>query len=131
MDAGRYQVLPKQSYEAAWFFEYADGKKREGIFNYTGEGSDSAFSQPKENLVRAGIIARCGNRRKTTVINCTGQDFCNFLWVAGKSALTGRSSLLGLTLVARNESATFNFDGSLDIVKRDNKEDKFFHYGRA
>lgn len=124
------QALPKGRYEACWFFEYLDGKEKKGIFNYAGKGKDTAFAQSKTNLLRAGIIARDGNGMRKKIIMCSHEDFCNFEWVANKKMLSGVSGLQGLTLVTRQERATFFFDGSVEVYKRDNSEDKLFHYGR-
>lgn len=124
------QILPLSRYEACWFFEYADGRIKKGIFNYAGKGNDTAYAQPKNGLIRAGIIARCGNRKEYAVLNCDGQDYCNFEWVAGKSAMTGRGKLLGLTLVTRDQRATFIFDGSVEVKDRDPSEDVLLHYGK-
>lgn len=124
------QVLPAGKYEACWFFEYLDGREKKGIFNYPGKGKDTAFSQSKEGLLRAGIIARDGNGMRKKIIMCSHEDFCNFEWVASKKMLSGASGLEGLTLVTRYERATFFFDGSVEVYKRDNKEDKLFHFGK-
>ena len=127
---GRAQVLPLGSYEVCWFFQYADGREKKGIFNNPGKGNDTAFSQSKEGLVKAGVIARCGNRKETRVLMCEGQDFCNFLWDAGKYVVSGQTVLAGLSLVTRDTKATFFLDGSAMVEARNNNEDKFFHYGR-
>lgn len=127
------QVLPKGKYEACWFIEYSnDRPTKKGIYNFASDRPEEmAYSQPKDHIAKAGILARCGNRVERIILNCEGYDFCNFEWVAGKSALTGKSGLNGLTLVTRNERATFYFDGSVDVKNRDNSEDKLFHYGRG
>jgi len=119
-----------QKYEACWFFEYADGRKKKGVYNYpTQNPTDAAWAQPKTGLLRAGIFARCGNRVERLAAECSGQDFCNFEWVMDKSALSGEENLSGLTIVSRNQRTTFYFDGKINILPRDNREDKLFHFG--
>lgn len=119
-----------QKYEACWFFEYTDGRRKKGVYNHASQDPrDAAWAQPKAGLLRAGILARCGNRVERLVCECSGQDFCNFEWVMDKSALSGNEQLSGLSVVSRNQRTTFFFDGKINILPRDTSEDKLFHFG--
>jgi hypothetical protein len=121
--------MPIGKYDATWLLEYTDGRIKKGVFNNaTQNKSDSAWAQNKTGLLRAGIWVRSGNVQRM-VMDCTGQDFCNFEWVAEKSFNSGHQKIVGLTLVTRTERATFFLDGNCKIKKRDNSEDKLFHFG--
>jgi hypothetical protein len=132
MYANVLNVLPSGIYEACWLFEYTDGRRKKGVYNNaTQKKEDSAWAQNKTGLLRASILARCGNRVERVVVDCPGQDFCNFEWVSDKNGSTGVQRLAGITIVTRTERATFYLDGKCEVNARDNSEDKLFHFGGA
>lgn len=117
-------------HEACWFFDYLDGRRKKGVYNFPSQNpADAAWAQPKHGLLRAGILCRDGNRVEKIAADVSHEDFCNFEWVMDRMAVSNTERLAGLTLVTRDERITYFIDGKTVREKRDNSEDNLFHFG--
>lgn len=129
-----------KKYELRCCFEYVNKKTWRSMWNRTEDTPiDSAYRQSKEGLLFAVIEGKDIVTRETIrLLECSGQDFCNFQWVAitsmpinghkGIAKINGKN--IGLIMVTRYENITVLNDGTIYIDKRNNYEDKLMHYGK-
>lgn len=116
-----------------WRFDWIDGRIKYGAWDSHGtDPSLHAWRQNKDGLLCAAIEIK-GNvnlvvRRK---VECPGQDFCNFQWIAQAFDRGGGGKLpsqnIGLALVSRNLITTVFKNGEVTQIAR-SEEDKNFHY---
>lgn len=121
-------------YILRWVFEYQDGRRKAGMWGQaTRNPVDSAWAQSTKGLARAVIEGKHVTSRKLVrLAECSGQDYRTFQWVATaampgmgfKGAVTLRSRLVGLKLLARDKVFEVNGKGDVNITpitKRQNE----------
>ena len=119
-------IALQPEYVLRWAFEYADGKRRAGIWGQsTDNPGDSAWAQPKIGLIRAIIEGK--NQITKNIVRfaeCSGEDYRVFQWVA-VAAMPGfgfrgsvnlPSRLVGLKLLARDQMYEVHGNGKVVIT---------------
>ena len=125
-----------------WKFIYSDGSVKAGLWNNPGPKEDmptKAWCNNKSNLKFAMIEAKNNDTRKTeTVVECSGQDFQNFQWLAlasvnpfsVKSPTTPRTRIGGLKMITRDEEITVFDDGTGNKEPNTKQNLHFATYGK-
>lgn len=121
------------SCDVRWHFDYAGRPPKWGAWTDPGNcASTTAWTQPKDGLVRAAIIARDRLTRKVyTIAECDGHEFIEFRWIAAAPmpmtprALAGQAakfigSIQGMSLVTPKEKLHAYVNGQ--VVREPNTE---------
>lgn len=118
-----------------WRFEYSDKPAKYGGWDYLGDDPGlSAWRQPKEGLIMAILEAKTGDGVILPLVECPGQDFCNFQWEMEARLYAGSIGHrhVGLTLVSRSHRYTVFVNGKTNIEARKESDlDNHYLYGKV
>jgi hypothetical protein len=118
-----------------WRFEYADKPAKYGGWDYLGDDPGlSAWRQPREGMVMAILEAKTSDGVILQLVECPGQDFCNFQWEMEARLNAGSLAHrhVGLTLVSRSYRYTVFVNGNTNAEPRkESDRDNQYLYGKV
>jgi hypothetical protein len=135
--------LPKRKgvyavYRLRWVFDYADGKKRVGIWNgASNRFDDTCAAVNKTGIIRASIQAEhVTNYGILTAFECDGHDYASAKWVGAASvgcpigkwkhdSYVVAPDIVGLAFLTRYERVVIYVDGSTSRRPHTDDEAKF------
>lgn len=131
-------------YLLRWRFHWFDRPSKFGMWSHPGEQKDlatKAWYHNKEGLILAVIEGKDVVTREVKVlVECPGQDYRNFQWVAlasvvpgalaGGGSVTPLTRIGGLKVQTRNEEITVMDDGSITTVPFTAEDQHFATYGK-